>query len=229
VEHEFARDEPATRVALLERALTVEKTAQSLPFSILFLHDTGADASWYAPVAALLAAKRAIGMQAARPLNPLASNSDRDHAHRGFRWWIDDPDGRPDPASFGDSLAQLTTRLEQLSVSDRWVLVGHGQGASMALAIASVAGDLLDGVVASNGGWRAPDGWDPDLALSCPILRLAPDVNSDDDLNFGPLVNWPTTSVHRSIEVDRDSPSRDAALIRRWLTGLVENGSASTP
>lgn len=179
-----SRTEFETRPALLETALETQPSGSSLAPSLLLLHDLGGDAASLAPLLSGCAAPKALALQAARPLNPLASNSALAPRHQGYRWWIEDPDGQPDASSYGDSLVQIVNRLEQLRESSPWAVFGLGQGASMALALAAVASDLLEGAWIAGSGWQVPLGWQPALRGTCPVFVLESESSQP---KLGPL------------------------------------------
>ena len=83
-------------------------------------------------------------------------------AHVGQRWFVTSIDGDVEPATFGDALyavEQLTT-----GARERWgappLLVGHGQGGVLALALAAIAPELLAGVVALDATLPVVPGWE---------------------------------------------------------------------
>jgi phospholipase/carboxylesterase len=70
-----------------------------------------------------------------------------------------------EPVGFGDALIQLETLLLDEAQADGGasplVLVGAGQGGTMALALAAIWPDLVDGVIVIAAGWPQVAGWDP--------------------------------------------------------------------
>jgi predicted esterase len=97
-------------------------------------------------------------------------------AHVGQRWFVTSIDGDNEPATFGDALyavEQLTT-----GVRERWgappLLVGHGQGGELALALAAIVPELLAGVVALDAALPVVPGWERPAcdAGGLPVLVL---------------------------------------------------------
>ena len=84
----------------------------------------------------------------------------------GYTWYIGEPE-RPAPYSFGVSLSELELFL--LDTIDRRVaddhalpyLLGIGQGADIALSIATVQPELISGVIAIDAHFPTVSGWDP--------------------------------------------------------------------
>jgi pimeloyl-ACP methyl ester carboxylesterase len=96
-------------------------------------------------------------------------------AHVGQRWFVRGIDGDTEPATFGDALYAV----EQLAVgaAEAWgppLLVGHGQGGELALALAAIVPELLAGVVALDAALPVVPGWErPACAAGgLPVLLL---------------------------------------------------------
>jgi predicted esterase len=101
------------------------------------------------------------------------------------RTWFGGTLASPEPASFGDSLAQLERivyddrqRSEQWSAQCPWI-VGVGQGAVLALALALTLPEFVSGVVAVGGA--LPRFRDATLLegrpMNMPILMLSPSLD----------------------------------------------------
>ncbi len=96
-------------------------------------------------------------------------------AHVGQRWFVRSVDDETEPASFGDALFAV----EQLTAGAREaagppLLVGHGQGGELALALAAIVPELLAGVVALDAALPQVHGWErPECsAAGLPVLLL---------------------------------------------------------
>ena len=97
-------------------------------------------------------------------------------SHVGRRWFVRSIDGESEPATFGDALFAV----EQLTVGarERWgeppLLVGHGQGGELALALAAIVPELLAGVVALDASLPVVPGWERPAcdAGGLPVLVL---------------------------------------------------------
>lgn len=105
--------------------------------------------------------------------------------HIVSRTWFGGTRQRPEPASFGDSLAQLERFMYDVRArqgTDRqpppWLL-GYDQGAVLALSIGIIAPDLISGVMAICGGlptFSDPKLLDP-VASDLPILLIGDGSN----------------------------------------------------
>jgi len=110
-------------------------------------------------------------LQAPRSCNALAPSAGPGAG--GHAWYAEDRVAGPEPASFGDALAQGELALLEV-VRDEGVAcvaVGRGQGATLVRALAALRPDLVGAAVAWGGaparvaGWCAPPGGAPLLAL----------------------------------------------------------------
>lgn len=103
------------------------------------------------------------------------------------RTWFGGTPERPEPASFGDSLAQLERFLYDVRGRDEthhhpWLL-GYEQGATMALSLAVIVPEVLGGVIAICGGlptFSDPTLLDP-VAGDLPILLIGETTRRDAD------------------------------------------------
>jgi pimeloyl-ACP methyl ester carboxylesterase len=140
--------------------------------TVVALHADGADARELWP-ATLALGRDAVAPQAPRGRDPF-------HAGAGHSWFRRDDAGRPEPASFGDSLAQLESLVAEL---ERPVfLVGHREGATLALGAALAFPERLAGVIALDGPRPEIPGWSDSLAFppDLPVFELGAE-------------SWPTT------------------------------------
>jgi len=149
--------------------------------TLVALHSDGADASELGPLCAGLEGDLdVIAPQAARSRNPFLSSASPDdprwRAYGGFRWFARDDAGRPEPASFGDSLWQLEQLVRELHERGGApvYLVGHREGATLALGAALAFPDLLSGVVAIDGASPEIPGWSDRFAIAAdlPVLEI---------------------------------------------------------
>jgi len=152
------------RSQLLRRELRA--TGVDRKGTLLALHSDGADAGELLPLCAALGSDfDVVAAQAARSRNPFLSSASPDdprwRAYAGFSWFRRDDAGRPEPASFGDSLWQVEQLvLERVERGDSPLyLVGYRDGATLALGAALALPDLLDGVIAIEGDWPLIPGW----------------------------------------------------------------------
>ena len=96
--------------------------------------------------------------------------------HVGQRWWVTGLDGEHEPATFGDALAAVERLAD--GVREQWggapLLVGHGQGGELALALALLLGDRLGGVAAVDAALPEVPGWElpPPRLDGLPVLLL---------------------------------------------------------
>jgi pimeloyl-ACP methyl ester carboxylesterase len=130
------------------------------------LHADGADSRELAPLSESLGELDVVAPQAPRARDPFHSSAApgeprwRDYA--GFSWFRRDDRGRPEPASFGDSLAQLESLVCELPAPV--FLVGHREGATLALGAALAFPERLAGVIALDGPRPEIPGWSELLA-----------------------------------------------------------------
>jgi predicted esterase len=152
--------------------------------TLLALHSDGADSSELLPLCAALHERfDVLAPQASRSRNPFLSSAPPDdprwRAYAGFSWFRRDEAGRPEPASFGDSLWQVQQLVLELLERGAGpvVLVGYREGATLALGAARALPELLDGVVAIDGAAPEIPGWSerfPDPA-DLPVAELRAD------------------------------------------------------
>ncbi|HYC01166.1 MAG TPA: hypothetical protein VEC57_18670 [Candidatus Limnocylindrales bacterium] len=177
---------PHASFALLTRQ-SAGTAADDLPL-VVALHDRGGDAEQAIRYARMVlgAQPSLLAPQAARPCNPLLSNYRGASAYAGYAWYLGSEAERPEPASFGDALAQLEALLERLPPL---VLLGQGQGAALALALAAhdigeVAAVIVDRcVVPRIPGWQLPSLQHRRLAL----LALDGSGNDEEDAGLSSL------------------------------------------
>ncbi len=152
--------------------------------TLLALHSDGADASELLPLcAALGAGLDVLAPQASRSRNPFLSSASPDdprwRAYVGYSWFRRDEAGRPEPASFGDSLWQIEQLvLELLERGENPVyLVGYREGATLALGAALALPELLGGVVAIDGTYPEIPGWSERFSVPAdlPVAEIRAD------------------------------------------------------
>jgi phospholipase/carboxylesterase len=98
-----------------------------------------------------------------------------------YTWYYAQEPNHPEPVTFGDGLFQLEQLVYEISETDQdkrepLYLLGFDQGAVLALAIAMVVPDYLDGVIAICGCLPEITGWPlPDRALDSLPVQLVYD------------------------------------------------------
>lgn len=103
------------------------------------------------------------------------------HDIMGYTWFLG-PLDRPSPVFFGDSLSEIERFLwDEIDRSGQEtpelpVLLGIGQGATMAISTALAVPELVSGVIAINAFLPKVPGWSPPLAPmnNLPILLVNP-------------------------------------------------------
>ncbi len=146
--------------------------------ALLALHSNGADANELLDLCRRAAPRFTLcAAQAPRSRNPLLSSGsggERWAAYVGYEWYRVDPADRPEPVTFGDSLWQVEQLGLELRAEGGPVhVIGHREGAAVALAAAAVSPGLFDSVVAIAGGIPDVPGWDPGtIEGRPPTLRL---------------------------------------------------------
>jgi len=197
----------SARSQLLRRELRATGTRRA--GTLLALHSDGADAHELLPLCSAFAREfDALMPQAARSRNPFFSSAPPDdprwQAYAGHSWFRRDDLGRPEPASFGDSLwqvEQLAVELDELDAGPIYLL-GYRDGATLALGAALAFPQRLDGVIAIDGARPEIPGWSEQRALS-------PDL--------------PVTEIHAGYTDPREADER----VREFLderTGGSEDG-----
>lgn len=173
--------------------------------TVIALHDEGGDLDSVGSLRDAFAASfDVVALQAWRPVNVRAVSAED---YQGYAWYMDHGPQRPEPATFGDSLWQIEQFIgdvSERSIARPLVLFGVGQGAVLALTLAMVLPDMLDGVVAVNGYVPVVRGWEPPERpmRGLPVLALT----------YGEKV--PSDSLGRSVDELR---SRGGAVTTRQL------------
>jgi predicted esterase len=143
--------------------------------------------------------------------------------HVVSRTWFGGSRQRPEPASFGDSLAQLErfmydvrARQSISSPASPWLL-GYDQGAVLALSIGIIAPDLIGGVMAICGGlpmFSDPKLLDP-IESDLPVLLIGDCANR--------------TSEEAVIETtERRLAQLGHQITVRWIEGAAKLGDPVT-
>jgi len=152
--------------------------------TVVPLHADGADSSELVTLCESLFPECDVvapqGPRARDPFHSSAAPADpRWGAYSGYSWFRRDDLGRPEPASFGDSLAQLESLARELHAAGRAPLhlVGRREGATLALGAALAFPELLASIVALEGTAPEIPGWSDVRAVppELPILSLAND------------------------------------------------------
>jgi predicted esterase len=134
--------------------------------TVIPLHADGADSSELLGLCeSLLPECDVVAPQGPRARDPFHSSAAPDdprwREYAGFSWFRRDDSGRPEPASFGDSLAQLESLARELHAEGRAPLhlVGRREGATLALGAALAFPELLASVIALEGAAPEIPGW----------------------------------------------------------------------
>ena len=152
--------------------------------TLVALHADGADSTELLALAAAIDPELdVVAPQAPRARDPFHSSAAPDdprwRAYAGYSWFRRDDLGRPEPASFGDSLAEL----ESLAIEFRargaapLFFLGHREGATLALGAALAFPELAGAVVAIAGARPEIPGWSDRRAAppGLPLLELGSD------------------------------------------------------
>lgn len=143
-------------------------------------------------------------------------------AHVGQRWFVRGIDEEIEPASFADALfavEQLT-----LGAGEQWgapLLVGHGQGGELALALAALMPELLAGVVALDAALPEVHGWERPAtdAAGLPVLLLpAAQAGAETERTRAELtaIGARVTALASSEEAATLGPALDATIAGWW-------------
>lgn len=187
----------------------------------------------------LLALARAVS-PSARIVAPMAARGVYYGVTLVSRTWFGGSLARPEPASFGDSLAQVERFLvdvydrRQSASEGRPILLGYDQGAVLALSAARLFPDLVSGVVAIAGALPAFRDWGHELspAPGLPILMVSDEADTRQDsarlqasvdelTEAGAVVSLVTTPAVRQLGSDV------RRIVSDWYA--VHNGSYRAP
>ncbi len=166
---------------------------------------------------------RAVAVEAARGVY-------EGHLLTGYTWFGTGEDGRPEPASFGDSLWQV----EQFVYDDRErqgpdppapFLLGYDLGGVLALAEALVLPDHLSGVVSILGCMPEIPGWTPPAGRidGFPILL----VSDAEERSASALESSGADVQTLDIAGARELGPAVVAAVREWLRTHEPTGSHS--
>ena len=157
--------------------------------TLVALHGDGADCTELVSLCSSAAPDfDLVAPQAPRARDPFHSSAPPGHdprlaAYAGFSWFRTDDAGRPEPASFGDSLAQLEALVGELAERGGApvYLLGRGTGATLALGAAQAFPELLAGVVALAGVRPEIPGWSErfPIPVELPLVELDAFPESD--------------------------------------------------
>lgn len=114
------------------------------------------------------------------------------HDIMGYTWFLG-PLDRPSPVFFGDSLGEIERFLwDEIDRSGEEspelpILLGVGQGATMAISAALAAPELVSGVIAVNAFLPKVPGWSPPLAPmnNLPVLLINPVTSNKSNVLSG--------------------------------------------
>jgi pimeloyl-ACP methyl ester carboxylesterase len=141
----------------------------------------------------------------------------RDHV--GRRWYVTSIDGEIEPATFADALYAV----EQLATAahEQWdrppLLIGHGQGGELALALALLVPDRLAGVAAVAARIPQVAGWErPECAAAGLPVLLAP--GHGDDAGTA-RTRGELASIGARVATSRSVAATDA--LEPWLDGVM--------
>lgn len=151
-----------TTAALVYRESNPERDAPEAV--VIALHPEGEDGGESdARLSDLKAHCQVVVPKAWRTMAPRMYGPDE---NRHFAWFFAYAPAQPEPATFGDCLYQLEQFVhdvrERRSADVPVVLIGWGQGAALAVTLAGVIPEFIDGVLAFDGylpeipGWELP-------------------------------------------------------------------------
>jgi pimeloyl-ACP methyl ester carboxylesterase len=135
-----------------------------------------------------------------------------------YSWFSSISPPSVEPIGFGDSLIQLEAlTLEYATAGERagTVLVGIGQGGTMALCLAALWPEVIKGVIAIEAFWPEVAGWElPERDMS-PVHVLL--ISSGSEAGFRL-----TARGAKVEEMDATAAEPDiGSLCRRWIHGLI--------
>lgn len=171
---------------------------------------------------------RIVAPQAARGVH------DSKHFVVGHSWYASVSPDKPEPASFGDSLAQIERFVIDVQgraepgESPRLWLLGYREGAVMSLAAAGVLPDLFSGVIAICGSLPTLRDWHALVgdADGLPILLVS---DPDDPLipleivrqTHDALMDWGASVTIVEVPGARDLGPDVSTASRNWLASAM--------
>ena len=155
---------------------------------VIGLHGNAEDASHGLALGrALFEGARVIAPASPRPMDPRYGDTIEAHARK---LWFFVQGGFIEPTLYGETLRQIELLLHDhveaatdSGAGDTPVwLVGRAEGGTLALALATVWPELVDGVVAVDATWPEVPGWQPEPRRVAPMeVRLLRDRRDDGD------------------------------------------------
>jgi predicted esterase len=150
------------RSGLIYRDITPE--AGGTKIILIAIHGDGGDIDQFTALAENRCSfMRLIIPQALRRLNPHGMGPEDGG---GYTWFYQHHPEHPEPASFGDCLSQLEHLVYDINETQTddlpLFVLGHNEGAVLALALAGMLPERIDGVIAIGG-------YLPEIR-ACPIL-----------------------------------------------------------
>ena len=202
--------------------------------TILALHDRGVTCAQLLPLTAMFGSHlRTVAVEAPLPLSPYSGRN-----HGGREWFLQSEAGDIEPTTFGDGLFQVEQFTLGVSAkhdrSERapLLLLGIGQGGMLALTMACLWPEMVDGAVAIKAclpeiqGWSVPEG--PMNGLPIMLVCDTEDTELSEDMvkRSGRELARRGAGVRleRTIGAENLSPSL-AELIRDWLPQPFKDGA----
>jgi predicted esterase len=199
--------------------------------TIVALHARGGDLDQLRPLCGSLGAGiQVVAPQAARMLDP--AHAGTDGSPIGFTWYFSQTPSIVEPATFGESLWQLEQFVRD--VRDRQgttrpvLILGLEQGASLGLALATLAPDWVAGVAALGGHLPRIRGWSPPVVNACGLPVLL--VRDPGDPTVPAELIAQTASSLRTLNMSVEiiaipgvlaSPATARPVVRAWLDTAV--------
>ncbi|WBX85782.1 alpha/beta hydrolase [Sphingosinicella microcystinivorans] len=158
-----------------------------------------------------------IAPRAWRALNPRMYGPGENNY---FAWFFMFRPDQPEPATFGDSLFQLEQFIHDVRerVPDvPVILAGWGQGAILAITLAGVIPEFLDGVYAVDGFLPSISGWSlPSSDLGRLPIALAYSAGSGRERLHGSQTRAALTGRGAAVGIE----PADARSIHRWVQNI---------
>lgn len=161
------------RSLLISQQHRIGADSDSAPV-VIALHRRGGSAGDSLPMFAHTDTPITILMpQALRPVVPDTRGYRPDAT--GYHWYFGDEPWLPEPSTFGESLWSLegfVLDVRERRPGGKTIVVGAGQGAYLAVALAAVIPDWIDSVLAVDGGLPTIRGWSPPTERAAPGLAM---------------------------------------------------------
>jgi predicted esterase len=191
--------------------------------TVVALHGYGGDLDQLAPLCRAVAPTMRLVL-AEGPKTVMAYTVQTAENFAGYSWYPGDLDRVDELVRFGHALACLEELIADIAGEQGpeapIVLIGHDQGAVMALTLAAILPDVLAGVAAIRGGAPATEGWEPPFQPMDGLPVLLVDSGPHPVAVLDAFERRGARLSLRQAPVTQANPSAAAPQVATWLEGL---------